>query len=158
MVLAPGTRLGPYTIEALIGSGGMGEVYKALDGRLNRPVAIKRLIADDTSRFQSEARAIAAINHPHICQIYDIGPDYLVLEYLEGEPLRGPVAPDEAVRLSSQIADALQAAHERGILHRDLKPANVMVVQQGGTPHTKLLDFARPDRSFNRLALVMEIA
>src|SRR6478735_10776329 len=125
MVLAPGTQLGPYEIESLIGSGGMGEVYKARDGRLNRSVAIKRMIAEDKSRFQSEARAIAAINHPHICQIYDIGPDYLVLEYLEGEQLRGPVAPHEAVRLSSQIADALQAAHERGILHRDLKPDNV---------------------------------
>jgi eukaryotic-like serine/threonine-protein kinase len=141
MLLTPGTRLGPYTIETLIGSGGMGEVYKAHDGRLNRTVAIKRLIADDASRFQSEARAIAAINHPHICQIYDVGPDYLVLEYLNGEPLRGPVVPDEAARLASQIADALHAAHERGILHRDLKPANVMVLREGGTSHAKLLDF-----------------
>ena len=155
MVLAPGTQLGPYEIESLIGSGGMGEVYKARDGRLNRPVAIKRVIAGDKSRFQVEARAIAAINHPHICQIYDIGPDYLVLEYLEGGQLRGPVAPDEAVRLSSQIADALQAAHERGILHRDLKPANVMVVQHGGTAQAKLLDFGlarltRPDADATR--------
>jgi TolB-like protein/predicted Ser/Thr protein kinase len=141
MLLAPGTHLGPYTIEALIGSGGMGEVYKARDERLNRIVAIKRMIADDVSRFQSEARAIAAINHPHICQIYDVGSDYLVLEYLQGEPLGGPVTRDEAVRLASQIADALHAAHERGILHRDLKPANVMVVRQGGSPHAKLLDF-----------------
>jgi serine/threonine-protein kinase len=146
MPLTPGTRLGPYEIESLIGSGGMGEVYKAHDGRLNRTVAIKRLIADDARRFQSEARAIAAINHPHICQIYDVGPDYLVLEHLQGEPLGGPVTRDEAVRLASQIADALHAAHERGILHRDLKPANVMVVRQGGSPHAKLLDFgvARP--------------
>jgi serine/threonine-protein kinase len=141
MLLTPGTRLGPYTIESLIGSGGMGEVYKAHDGRLNRTVAIKRMIADDVSRFQSEARAIAAISHPHICQIYDVGSDYLVLEYLQGEPLGGPVTRDEAVWLASQIADALQAAHERGILHRDLKPANVMVVRQGGRPHAKLLDF-----------------
>jgi eukaryotic-like serine/threonine-protein kinase len=141
MVLAPGTQLGPYEIESLIGSGGMGEVYKARDGRLNRTVAIKRMIAGDHSRFQSEARAIAAINHPHICQIYDVGPDYLVLEYLQGDTLGGPVAQDEAVRLASQIADALHAAHERGILHRDLKPANVMVLRQGGTPHVKLLDF-----------------
>jgi TolB-like protein/predicted Ser/Thr protein kinase len=141
MLLTPGTRLGPYTIESLIGSGGMGEVYKAHDGRLNRRVAIKRLIADDASRFQSEALAIAAINHPHICQIYDVGPDYLVLEYLEGEPLRGPVASDEAVRLASQIADGLQSAHERGILHRDLKPANVIVLRHGDTSHAKVLDF-----------------
>src|SRR5262245_6314058 len=140
MALAPGTQLGPYEIESLIGSGGMGEVYKARDGRLNRTVAIKRMIADN-SRFQSEARAIAAINHPHICQIYDVGPDYLVLEYLQGEPLGGPLTRDAAVRLASQIADALHAAHERGILHRDLKPANVMVVQQGGSAHAKLLDF-----------------
>jgi eukaryotic-like serine/threonine-protein kinase len=141
MALAPGTQLGPYDIESLLGSGGMGEVYKARDRRLNRTVAIKWMIAKDKGRFQSEARAIAAINHPHICQIYDIGPDYLVLEYLEGEQLRGPVAPREAVRLGRQIADALQAAHERGILHRDLKPANVMVVQQAGAPQVKLLDF-----------------
>src|SRR5688500_17488408 len=100
MLLTPGTRLGPYTIETLIGSGGMGEVYKAHDERLNRTVAIKRMIADDVSRFQSEARAIAAINHPHICQIYDVGPDYLVLEYLQGEPLGAPVTRDEAVRLA----------------------------------------------------------
>ena len=140
MPLTPGTRR-PYTIESLIGSGGMGEVYKAHDGRLNRTDAIKRLIADDMSRFQSEARAIAAINHPRICQIDDVGPDYLVLEYLQGEPLAGPVTQDEAVRLATQIADALHAAHERGILHRDLKPANVMVVRQGGSPHAKLLDF-----------------
>src|SRR4029079_6935191 len=127
MVLAPGTQLGPYEIESLIGSGGMGEGYKAHDPRLHRTVAIKWIIGEDKTRFQSEARAIAAMNHPHICQIYDIGPDYLVLEYLEGAQLRGPVTPREAVRLSIQIADALQAAHERGILHRDLKPANVMV-------------------------------
>jgi serine/threonine protein kinase len=89
MLLTLGARLGPYTIESLIGSGGMGEVYKAHDARLNRTVAIKRMIADDVSRFQSEARAIAAINHPHICQIYDVGPDYLVLEYLRGKHSAG---------------------------------------------------------------------
>ena len=141
MPLIPGTRLGPYTIESVLGSGGMGEVYKAHDQRLDRTVAIKRLITANASQFQREARAIAAINHPHICQIYDVGPDYLVLEYLQGEPIGGPVTRDEAVRLASQIADALHAAHERGILHRDLKPANVMVVRQGGSPHAKLLDF-----------------
>jgi serine/threonine protein kinase len=131
MPLVPGTKLGPYEIESLIGAGGMGEVYKARDPRLHRTVAIRCIIAEDKTRFQSEARH-PAMNHPHICQIYDIGPDYFVLEYLEGEQLRGPVAPREAVRLASPIADALQAAHERGILQRDLKPANVIVVQQGG--------------------------
>jgi len=104
MLLTPGTRLGPYTIKTLIGSGGMGEVYKAHDERLNRTVAIKRMIAEDVSRFQSEARAIAAINHPHICQIYDVGPDYLVLEYLQGEPLGGPVTRAEAVRLATRAS------------------------------------------------------
>jgi eukaryotic-like serine/threonine-protein kinase len=92
MLLTPGTRLGPYTIELLIGSGGMGEVYKAHDGRLNRTAAIKRMNADDVSRFQSEARAIFASNHPHICQIYDVGSDYLVLEYLQREPIQGEQA------------------------------------------------------------------
>jgi serine/threonine protein kinase len=94
MLLTPGTRLGPYTIESLIGSGGMDEVYRAHDARLHRTVAIKRMMAHDHRRFESEARAIAAINHPHVRQIYDVGPDYLVLEYLPGELLRGPVAPD----------------------------------------------------------------
>src|SRR6188768_2538084 len=141
MALTPGTRLGPYEIESLIGSGGMGEVYKAHDGRLNRTVAIKRLIADNASQFQSEARAIAALNHPHICQIYDVGPDYLVLEYLQGDTLRGPLDPDEAVRLAVQIAAAIEAAHDRAILHRDLKPANIMVVRRGEATIAKLLDF-----------------
>src|SRR6476619_6565891 len=138
MPLTPGTRLGPYEIESLIGSGGMGEVYKAHDGRLNRTVAIKRLIADNASQFQSEARAIAALNHPHICQIYDVGRDYLILEYVEGVPLRGPMAPAEVLRLAIQMAAALEAAHRRGILHRDLKPANVLVATDGAV---KLLDF-----------------
>jgi eukaryotic-like serine/threonine-protein kinase len=116
----------------------MGEVYRARDPRLDRVVAIKQLTPEHLERFEREARAIAALNHPHICQVYDVGPDYLVLEYLEGQPVRGPLAPDEAARVGIQIASALQAAHERGILHRDLKPANIMVTQ-GGT--AKLLDF-----------------
>jgi TolB-like protein/Tfp pilus assembly protein PilF len=116
----------------------MGEVYKALDTRLGRVVAIKQLTPEHREWFEREARAIAALNHPHICQVYDVGPDYLVLEYLEGQPVHGPLPPDEAVRVAIQIAGALEAAHERGILHRDLKPANIMVTP-GGT--AKLLDF-----------------
>ena len=137
MELAAGARLGPYEILAPLGAGGMGEVWKARDTRLNRVVAIKRLKVNHGARFQSEARAIAALNHPHICQIFDIGPDYLVLEYVSGERLRGPLPEREAVRLGIQIAGALEAAHDSGILHRDLKPDNVLVTKTGA----KLLDF-----------------
>ena len=146
--LAPGSRLGPYEILTLLGRGGMGEVWKARDARLNRIVAIKRLKPEHAARFEREARAIAALNHPHICQIHDIGPDFLVLEYVDGSPLQGPMAAAAAVRLALQIAGALEAAHERGILHRDLKPANVIVAAgRGGsataqqTSTIKLLDF-----------------
>ena len=141
MSLTPGSKLGPYTIESQIGAGAMGEVYKAHDARLNRPVAIKLVTADRAQRFRTEARAIAALNHPHICQIYDIGPDYLVLEYLPGETLRGPVSPDVAVSLAIQMADALVTAHDRGILHRDLKPGNIIVTHRSGAHTAKLLDF-----------------
>src|SRR5216110_1073039 len=99
----------------------MGEVWKARDTRLGRIVAIKQLTAPDADRFDKEARAIAALNHPHICQVYDVGPDYLVLEYIEGVPLRGPMSPTEALRLAIQMAAALDVAHRRGVLHRDLK-------------------------------------
>jgi eukaryotic-like serine/threonine-protein kinase len=150
MALVSGTRLGPYEIGAQIGAGGMGEVYRARDTRLGRDVAIKVLPAvfaadpDRLRRFEHEARAIAALNHPHICQIHDVGQGYLVLEYVEGEPLHGPMAVDQAVRLALQIASALEAAHQRGILHRDLKPANVLVTGSSGSsdpPRAKLLDF-----------------
>ena len=154
MPLATGTRLGPYEIESVIGVGGMGEVYRARDTRLDRTVAIKQLTPEHSERFEREARAIAALNHPHICQVYDVGADYLVLEYIEGEPLRGPIPPEEALRLARQIAGALLAAHERGILHRDLKPANI-IMTPGGT--AKLLDFgvakvmkAAPDATVTR--------
>jgi TolB-like protein/predicted Ser/Thr protein kinase/Tfp pilus assembly protein PilF len=133
-----GEQLGPYELMAPIGAGGMGEVWKARDTRLNRIVAIKRLKAEHSERFQREARAIAALNHPHICQIYDVGPDYLVMEYVEGKPLKGPLPFDEALRLAMQIAGALEEAHARGILHRDLKPGNILVTEKGVT---KLLDF-----------------
>jgi serine/threonine protein kinase len=116
----------------------MGEVWKARDNRLNRIVAIKRLKGRHSARFEQEARAIAALNHPSICQIYDIGPDYLVLEYIEGQPLRGPLPFEEAVRLAIQIAGALEEAHAKGILHRDLKPANIVLTAKGDS---KLLDF-----------------
>src|SRR3954453_9209126 len=141
MSFSCGERLGPYEIRAFIGAGGMGEVWKAWDSRLNRTVALKGSKAGFSARFEREARAIAALNHPHICQIYDIGPDYLVLEYLEGQPLRGPVDPEEARRLAIQMAGALQAAHDRGILHRDLKPANVMLLRHAGGATVKVLDF-----------------
>jgi serine/threonine-protein kinase len=144
LTLARGTRLGPFEIVELLGAGGMGEVYRGRDSRLDRDVAIKVLPAlaagdqDRLLRFEHEARAIASLNHPHICQLYDIGPGYLVLEYIEGAPLRGPVAASEAIRQGIQIARAVEAAHERGILHRDLKPANVLIARDGTV---KLLDF-----------------
>src|ERR1700676_3637441 len=119
MPLSAGDKLGPYEILASIGAGGMGQVYRARDPRLNRDVAIKRLNASHSARFEQEARAIAALNHPHICQIYDVGPDYLVMEYVEGQPLKGPVPVKEAIDLAGQILDALDAAHRKGITHRD---------------------------------------
>jgi eukaryotic-like serine/threonine-protein kinase len=138
MPVCAGDKLGPYEILAPIGSGGMGEVWKARDTRLGRIVAIKCLKSQHTARFEREARAIASLNHPHICQIYDVGPDYLVLEYIEGKPLRGPLPPADVLRVSGQIADALELAHRRGILHRDLKPANILLTDNGCA---KLLDF-----------------
>lgn len=137
MPLSAGNKLGPYEILAPIGAGGMGDVYKARDTRLDRTVAIKCLKPEHAERFKREARAIAALNHPHICQIYDVGPDYLVMEYIEGEPLKSSLPPEEAVRLAIQITEALEAAHDKGIVHRDLKPANILV--KGGS--VKLLDF-----------------
>src|SRR5258708_4923303 len=122
MPLSAGTKLGPYEILAQIGAGGMGEVYKARDTRLDRIVAIKTSKAQFSERFTREAKAIAALNHPHICQLYDVGPDYLVMEYIEGWPLKGPMPLADALRFAAQIADALDAAHRKGITHRDLKP------------------------------------
>ena len=133
-----GEKLGPYEIVGSLGAGGMGEVWKALDTRLGRVVAIKKLKERHSERFQQEARSIAALNHPYICQIHDIGPDYLVLEYIEGKPLSCPLPEEEAVRLAIQIATALEEAHQKGIIHRDLKPSNIMVTDKGTV---KLLDF-----------------
>jgi eukaryotic-like serine/threonine-protein kinase len=137
MPFSAGTRVGPYEILTSIGVGGMGEVWKARDTRLNRLVAIKQMKGEHSARFEQEARAIAALNHPNICQIHDIGPDYLVLEYIDGVPLKGPLAVEFAVPIALQIASALEAAHHKGILHRDLKPANVLITEAGA----KLLDF-----------------
>jgi serine/threonine protein kinase len=161
MSLNPGTKLGPYEILAPLGAGGMGEVYKARDTRLDRTVAIKvlppALAADPefTARFEREAKSISALNHPHICTLHDVGStpstgsagspqgaggpgvDYLVMEYLEGETLaarlaKGPVPVDEALAYASQMADALDKAHRLGIVHRDLKPANIFLVRTTG--------------------------
>jgi eukaryotic-like serine/threonine-protein kinase len=143
MPLQPGERLGPYEILSPIGAGGMGEVYRARDPRLNRDVAIKVSAAQFSERFEREAEAIAALNHPNICQIYDVGPNYLVMECIDGVPIVSardprPLPPAEALRLATQIAAALEAAHVKGIIHRDLKPANILVTKDGVV---KLLDF-----------------
>ena len=153
MPLAPGTRLGPYEILAPIGAGGMGEVYKARDARLDRTVAIKILPSEMASdperrrRFEQEARSVAALNHPNIVAIYDVGAQdnnvFLVQELIDGEPLRmlidrGELPLRKAITLAGQIADAISAAHQAGIVHRDLKPENIMVTAQG---RAKILDF-----------------
>src|SRR5450631_842912 len=138
MPISPGERLGPYEILVSIGKGGMGEVWKAHDSRLNRDVAIKVSAAQFSERFEREAKAIAALNHPNICQIYDVGPNYLVMELIEGESPKGPMPLEAALRIAHQIADALEAAHERGITHRDLKPANIKIKPDGTV---KVLDF-----------------
>src|SRR5271169_5739035 len=137
MALSAGTRLGPYEILALIGAGGMGEVYRATDTRLGRIVAIKVLNGPHSERFEQEARAIGALNHPHICTLHDVGSDYLVMEYVEGVALSGPMPVEEALRLALLMAAALEAAHAKGITHRDLKPGNILVTKEG----VKLLDF-----------------
>jgi serine/threonine protein kinase len=146
MPLAANTRLGPYEIVAPLGAGGMGEVFRARDTRLDRTVAIKICTGRFTERFEREAKAISSLNHPHICALYDIGREgtveFLVMEYLEGESLearlrKGPIPIEEALQIAIQIASALDAAHRRGMVHRDLKPGNVMLTKGGA----KLLDF-----------------
>jgi serine/threonine protein kinase len=143
MSLSPGDRLGPYEIVSAIGKGGMGEVCSARDSRLGREVAIKVSAQQFTDRFEREARAIAALNHPNICTLFDVGPNYLVMELIEGPTLaeriaEGPIPLEEALLIAKQITDALEAAHEKGIVHRDLKPANVKVRPDGSV---KVLDF-----------------
>jgi len=152
MLLAPGTKLGPYEIGIPLGAGGMGEVYRAKDTRLDRAVAIKILPAEFASdpvrkqRFEREAKTISNLNHPHICVLYDVGhqdgTDYLVMECVEGETLakrleKGPLPLEQVLKYGAQIADALDKAHRSGVVHRDLKPGNIMLTPTG----TKLLDF-----------------
>src|SRR5690349_18838274 len=138
MSVAVGDRLGPYQILAPIGKGGMGEVYRAHDSRLNRDVAIKVSKSQFTERFTREARAIASLNHTNICHLYDVGPNYLVMEYVEGPDLRGPLDFDDALPIIGQLIDGIEAAHDKNIIHRDLKPANIKVTPEGVV---KILDF-----------------
>ena len=152
MAITSGAKLGPYEILSPLGAGGMGEVYRARDTRLERTVAIKVLPeeywndSEFKQRFEREARAISSLNHPHICTLYDVGhqegADYLVMEYIEGQPLsqrltKGPLPTEQLLKLGIQISEALDAAHRHGIIHRDLKPGNVMLTKAGA----KLLDF-----------------
>jgi eukaryotic-like serine/threonine-protein kinase len=152
MPLAPGTQLGPYEITAPLGAGGMGEVYRARDTRLNRAVAVKILPAQFSTdpvrkqRFEREAKTISSLNHPHICVLYDVGSqdgvDYLVMECVEGETLakrleKGPLPLEQVLKFGAQIADGLDKAHRSGVIHRDLKPGNIMLTPTGA----KLLDF-----------------
>src|SRR5215213_5138101 len=149
MSLASGSKIGSYEIVAAIGAGGMGEVYRARDSKLKREVAIKVLPADVArdrerlARFQREAEVLASLNHPHIAHVYGIEEGALVMELVEGEDLsqriaRGPIPIDDALPIARQIAEALEAAHDHGVIHRDLKPANIKVREDGTV---KVLDF-----------------
>src|SRR6476469_4770799 len=141
--LAPGTQLGPYRIETMLGAGGMGRVDQAQDTRLGRTIALKISRVEFNARFEREARAVAALNHPNVCTIHDVGPNYLVMELVEGPTLsdrmkEGPIPLEEALRIARQIANALETAHEKGIVHRDLKPGNIKIKPDGAV---KVLDF-----------------
>ena len=139
MELKPGDKFGDrYLLSSKLGEGGMGEVWKARDTELDRDIALKVSKAEFTARFKQEARTIAAFNHPNICQIYDVGPNYIVMELIDGAQLSGPLPVEKAVAYAGLILDALDAAHRKGFTHRDLKPANVMVTKSG---ILKLLDF-----------------
>lgn len=141
--LEPGTELGPYRVEAVLGAGGMGKVYRATDTRLGRPVALKQSRLEFSKRFEREARMIASLNHPNICTLFDVGHNYLVMELVEGVTLadrikEGPIPLEEALDISRQMMAALAAAHEKGIVHRDLKPGNIKIKPDGAV---KVLDF-----------------
>src|SRR5713101_3664457 len=170
MPLAPGTKLGPYEIATPLGAGGMGEVYRARDTRLERTVAIKILPAQFSSdparkqRFEREAKTISGLNHPHICVLYDVGHqdgmDYLVMECVEGETLakrleKGPLPLEQVLRFGMQTADALDKAHRSGVVHRDLKPGNIMLTGTGA----KLLDFglAKPAAPLTSAAMLTAV-
>ena len=140
--VSEGALLGPYRLESHLGAGGMGEVFRATDTRLERSVAVKVCASIFSDRFEREARAIAVLNHPHICTLFDVGPNYLVMELIEGETLaarlrQGALSPEEVLRFGAQIADALAEAHRLGVIHRDLKPSNIMLTRNG----VKVLDF-----------------
>ncbi len=152
MALSSGTKLGPYEIQSMLGAGGMGEVYRARDTRLNRVVAIKILAvhlsqsAEAKSRFDREARAISSLSHPNICPLYDVGEQdgisYLVMEYLEGETLanrllKGPLPLQQVFKVGAEVCEGLERAHRSGVVHRDLKPSNIMLTKTGA----KLMDF-----------------
>jgi serine/threonine protein kinase len=171
MPLAPGTKLGPYEISSPLGAGGMGEVYRARDTRLDRTVAIKILPVQLSSdpvrkqRFEREAKTISSLNHPHICVLHDVGSqdgiDYLVMECVEGETLakrleKGPLPLKQVLTHGMQIADALDKAHRSGIVHRDLKPGNIMLTPTGAI----LLDFglAKPAEPLATLATMTAAA
>ena len=158
MGLTSGTKLGPYEIVSPLGAGGMGEVYRARDTRLERDVAVKVLPANLSSdptlqqRLEREAKAVSKLSHPHICTLHDIGHqdgvDFLVMEYLEGETLeqrltKGPLLPEQTLGYAGQMADALAKAHKLGITHRDLKPSNIMLTKSGA----KLMDFGLAKQS-----------